>query len=165
VLSWWQHLNFPSQTFTKLGICCRPKVPYWYSLTSWPELIVVTHGEYIPPGTRTVNLLQNRSKSVHPLCVNLWSCQWLVKILGEFSSQNTIPIQEKQTQSVIVLYDGRLYESYKRLEVFTTTGMKTIRSEGHKQKLVVKYYFLSSWPIFSKLSHVPQTIRVVVYCE
>ncbi len=28
----------------------RPEAPNSYSLTSWPELIVVTHGEYIPPG-------------------------------------------------------------------------------------------------------------------
>jgi hypothetical protein len=33
----------------------RPEAPNSYSLTSWPELIVVIHGEYIPPGPHAVN--------------------------------------------------------------------------------------------------------------
>jgi hypothetical protein len=36
----------------------RPEVPNSYLLTSWPELIVVIHGEYIPPGTHSVNLFE-----------------------------------------------------------------------------------------------------------
>jgi hypothetical protein len=36
----------------------RPEAPNSYSLTSWPELIVVIHGEYMSPGTHAVNLLE-----------------------------------------------------------------------------------------------------------
>ncbi len=42
----------------------RPETPNSYSLTSWPELIVVIHGEYIPPGTHTVNLFEGHAARV-----------------------------------------------------------------------------------------------------
>jgi hypothetical protein len=45
-----------SSNHTKIGV----EAPNSYSLTSWPELIVVIHGEYIPPGTHAVNLLEGR---------------------------------------------------------------------------------------------------------
>jgi hypothetical protein len=50
---------FPRLLWWNIG--GRPEETNSYSLTSWPELIVIIHGEYIPPGTHTVNLFQGHT--------------------------------------------------------------------------------------------------------
>ncbi len=56
------------------NIGCRPEVSNWYSVTAWPELIVVIHcdGEYIPPGTHVVNLLQSRAARTPASALKSW---------------------------------------------------------------------------------------------
>jgi hypothetical protein len=53
------HRTTPINDFFSVFVAKRQQ--QWYSLTSWPELIVVIRGEYIPPGTHAVNLLQSRA--------------------------------------------------------------------------------------------------------
>ncbi len=54
------------------NIGVRPEAPSSYSLTSWPELIVVIHGEYIPPGTHSVNLLEGHdTRTLDSTCPRL----------------------------------------------------------------------------------------------
>ena len=48
-------IDFPRLLWWNIG--GRPEALNSYSLTSWPELIVVIHGEYIPPGTHAVEEL------------------------------------------------------------------------------------------------------------
>ena len=50
----------------------RPEVSDSYSLTSWTELIVVIHGEYIPPDTHTVVVSLHWGRSRRNSALKSW---------------------------------------------------------------------------------------------
>ncbi len=54
----------------------RPEVSNSYSLTSWPELIVVIHAKYIPPDTHAVNLLEDRAERTLSSTSRRLELQW-----------------------------------------------------------------------------------------